>query len=66
MDVRLAGAMDGIDATVAIRAFSDPRIIFCTGSTEDPTVERIKRLKPFEILFKSVDPDLLGTALLKP
>ena len=65
MDVRLDGAKDGVDAANAIQAAIDTRIIYCTGSSETSTVKRINTDHPFEILFKPIDPQLLGEALLK-
>lgn len=65
MDVRLEGDGDGVDAAMAIEALMDTRIIYCTGSSEPSTVERINADHPFEILFKPIDPNLLGEALLR-
>lgn len=65
MDVRLDGVRDGVDAAIEIHAAIDTRIIYCTGSSEPSTVKRIEQDHPFEILFKPIDPKLLGEALLK-
>lgn len=66
MDVRLDGPKDGIDAAHEIQAAMDTRIIFCTGSSEPSTVDRINNDHPFGILFKPIDPQQLGQILLKP
>jgi DNA-binding NarL/FixJ family response regulator len=66
MDVRLDGAKDGVDAAFAIQAAINTRIIYCTGSSETSTVKRINTDHPFEVLFKPIDHQLLGEALLKP
>ena len=66
MDVRLDGARDGVDAAMAIQAEIDTRIIYCTGSSETSTVSRINSDHPFAILFKPIDPQQLGQALLRP
>lgn len=66
MDVRLDGGKDGIDAAMAIQTLMPTRIIYCTGSSETSTVSRINTDHPFEILFKPIDPQLLGEALLRP
>jgi DNA-binding NarL/FixJ family response regulator len=66
MDVRLDGPRDGVDAAMAIQALIDTRIIYCTGSSEPSTVMRIHTDHPFEILFKPIDPQLLGEALMRP
>jgi DNA-binding NarL/FixJ family response regulator len=65
MDVRLEGERDGIDAAIEIQTFAAPRIIYCTGSSETSTVNRINADHPFDILFKPVSPQLLGEALTR-
>lgn len=65
MDVRLDGKKDGIDAALAIHPVIDTRIIYCTGSSEPSTVSRIQTDHPFDVLFKPIDPKLLGEALLR-
>lgn len=65
MDVRLDGVRDGVDAAMEIQPAIDTRIIYCTGSSEPSTVKRIQQDHPFEVLFKPIDPKLLGEALLK-
>jgi DNA-binding NarL/FixJ family response regulator len=65
MDVRLDGARDGVDAAIDIHEAVDTRIIYCTGSSEPSTVARIQADHPFEVLFKPIDPQLLGEALLR-
>lgn len=65
MDVRLDGTRDGVDAALEIHASLDTRIIYCTGSSEPSTRKRIEDDHPFEVLFKPIDPKLLGEALLR-
>lgn len=65
MDVRLDGVRDGVDAAKEIHPAIDTRIIYCTGSSEPSTVKRIQADHPFDVLFKPIDPKLLGEALLK-
>lgn len=65
MDVRLDGPRDGVDAAMEIHAALDTRIIYCTGSSEPSTLKRIGEDHPFEVLFKPIDPELLGEALLR-
>jgi CheY-like chemotaxis protein len=55
--VKLAGAMDGIDAVAAIRARHDMPVIFMTAHTDPPTRARMNAVGPAEILAKPV-PDL--------
>jgi two-component system, response regulator PdtaR len=66
MDVRLNGDGDGVDAAMQVQKLIDTRIIYCTGSSEASTVARINMDHPFEILFKPIDSQLLGEALLRP
>lgn len=65
MDVRLDGEKDGVDAAMAIHPAIDTRIIYCTGSSEPSTVTRIQQDHPFDVLFKPIDPKLLGDALMR-
>jgi DNA-binding NarL/FixJ family response regulator len=61
MDVRLAGAIDGIDAAVAVAEVPGTALVFVTGNTEPTTLTRIRRLGDFPIVAKPVSPlDLLG------
>ena len=54
MDVRLAGAMDGVDAALAIHKAVGAKIIFITGSREESTQARIAMDHPTAILFKPI------------
>lgn len=54
MDVRLAGAMDGIQAAAAMREVSSCRIIFVTGYPDRATEERARTLSPLGFLKKPV------------
>jgi two-component system, response regulator PdtaR len=65
MDMRLEGEKDGVDAALVIHERIQPRIIYCTGSGEPSTINRINLDHPFEILIKPVDPAELGRALLR-
>lgn len=66
MDVRLDGARDGVDAALEIYPAVPARIIYCTGSSEPSTLDRINADHPFAVLFKPIDAKLLGEALLRP
>lgn len=65
MDVRLEGDKDGVDAAMMIHPAIDTRIIYCTGSSEPSTMDRINEDHPFEVLLKPIDAKLLGEALLR-
>ncbi|MBP7737626.1 MAG: response regulator [Spirochaetes bacterium] len=54
MDIRLAGAIDGIEAAKRIRAFSDIPIIFMTGYQSKAIEERAKALHPLGFFVKPV------------
>lgn len=64
MDVRLRGKMDGIDVAITMhQEFPDSKIIYITGSTEQSTVDRMKRDHPYRILIKPIEPDDLREAI---
>ena len=63
MDVRLEGSKDGIDAAIEICKTVNTRIIYITGSSEGPTIDRINEDHPFAILIKPIDPAELGRVL---
>jgi len=65
MDVRLEGDRDGIDAAIEICRSIETKLIYITGSSESPTIERINEDHPFAILIKPIDPAELGRALMQ-
>jgi CheY-like chemotaxis protein len=54
MDVRLSGALDGVDAALAIHQKVGAKIIFVTGSREESTQARIAMDHPSAVLFKPI------------
>lgn len=52
MDIRLKGAMDGIEAATAIRAVHDVPVIYLTAYADNPTVERARLTEPYGYLLK--------------
>ncbi len=52
MDIRLAGAIDGIEAAREIVSRHTIPIIFMTGYSDDETRERAQRLAPAAYLIK--------------
>ena len=52
MDIRLAGEIDGIDATIAIKSESDIPVIFITGFDDQSIRERAEKTKPLAFLIK--------------
>ena len=52
MDIRLDGAMDGIETAEAIRAEQDIPVIFLTAYSDDRTLERAKAAAPYGYIVK--------------
>jgi DNA-binding NarL/FixJ family response regulator len=52
MDMRLRGALDGVDASLAIHASVGSKVIFITGSQEPKTLARIGLDHATGVLFK--------------
>jgi CheY-like chemotaxis protein len=55
MDIQLAGKMDGITAAAEhISSVADVPIIFLTGYSQDPLLQRAKLVAPYGYLIKPV------------
>ena len=66
MDVRLPGAMDGIEAAGIIRARGSAAVVVITGAAADPDIRaRLKTLDGIEIVFKPVLESELQGAILR-
>ena len=52
MDIRLAGAMDGVEAAEHIRHECDLPVIYLTANSDRPTLERATRSEPFGYILK--------------
>src|SRR5262245_57782651 len=52
MDIRLAGAIDGIEAATAIQKEQDIPVIYLTSHSDKETTRRAKHTKPFGFLVK--------------
>jgi signal transduction histidine kinase len=63
MDVRLTGAMDGIDAAERIRQTRDIPIIYLTAHSDRETTRRAKTTQPFGYLVKPFKPPELRCAI---
>ncbi|HEX7498715.1 MAG TPA: PAS domain S-box protein, partial [Polyangia bacterium] len=63
MDIQLAGAMDGIDAALAIRRDTSAPVVFLTAFATEPVLQRVKQASPFGYLVKPFDPQQLETAI---
>ena len=65
MDISLEGEMDGIDAMVEIRKFSDVPVIYITGNSDPYHVERAKETNYLDYLVKPIEFDVLKESLVK-
>ena len=52
MDVRLKGAIDGIDAAAAISDRCNVPVVFLTAHSDDGTIDRAKRVSPYGYILK--------------
>jgi signal transduction histidine kinase len=52
MDVKLQGAIDGIDAADAIHQFADVPIVYLTAFADDTTLQRAKLTEPYGYILK--------------
>jgi signal transduction histidine kinase len=52
MDVRLKGAIDGIDAAAAISDRYDVPVVFLTAHSDDGTINRAKQVSPYGYILK--------------
>ncbi len=55
MDISLEGDIDGIDAMLEIRKFSDVPVIYITGNSDPYHVERAKETDPLDYLTKPIE-----------
>ena len=63
MDIRLAGAMDGIEAAECIHAVLDTPIIFVTAYADQATINRAKIAQPFGYITKPLELRELHTTI---
>lgn len=56
MDVRLQGAMDGIEAALQIHRRFDIPVVFVTAYSDEATLTRAKRTRPFGFVIKPAEP----------
>jgi CheY-like chemotaxis protein len=55
MDIRLAGALNGVEAVQQVRAFSQVPVIFMTGYPDKDTQDQAMQLQPAAYLVKPVE-----------
>ncbi len=63
MDIRLAGAMDGIDAASAIVAENEIPIVFMTGYDDSATKLRAMSLRPLGYMVKPINAKLISSTI---
>ncbi|MGN8224866.1 response regulator [Gracilimonas sp. BCB1] len=55
MDISLEGEIDGIDAMMEIRKFSDVPVIYITGNSDPHHVQRAKETEYLDYLVKPIE-----------
>lgn len=63
MDIRLRGAMSGVDAAREIRRRQGIPVIYLTAYSDEETLQRAKETEPYGYLLKPFDESDLRTAL---
>lgn len=63
MDVRLEGALDGIDAARLLREHLDLAVVFLTAYADEDTVRRATTAEPFGYVLKPFDETQLRTVV---
>lgn len=62
-DIRLEGAMDGVDAAQDIRLACDIPVVFLTAYADNETIRRARVTEPFGYLLKPFEDSQLRTAV---
>lgn len=63
MDISLEGEIDGIDAMLEIRKFSDVPVIYITGNSDPYHVERARETNYLDYLTKPIEFDDLKQSI---
>ena len=63
MDIQLSGPMDGITAAGHINKIADVPVVFLTGYSHDPLLQRAKTIMPYGYLIKPVSSRELVAAI---
>ncbi len=63
MDIRLAGAMDGIEAAQIIQEKFELPVVYLTANADLPTLDRVRGSRPFGYLLKPFDELTLTTTI---
>ncbi|MEW6529740.1 MAG: response regulator [Thermodesulfobacteriota bacterium] len=63
MDIKLAGSVDGVEASQCIHRLYDIPIVFLTAYSDEPTLQRAKTSEPFGYLVKPFSEAELRTTI---
>jgi CheY-like chemotaxis protein len=63
IDIRLQGAMDGIEAVEVIRACLDIPVLYFTALSDEETVRRAEKTQPCGYVTKPIDGHVLRTSI---
>lgn len=63
MDIRLAGEMDGIEASHIIQTQHRIPVIYLTANADRPTLDRVKASQPFGYILKPFNERALNTTI---
>ncbi len=63
MDIRISGAIDGIEAAREIQHQLDIPVVFLTAHTDEVTVDRAMTISPFGYIVKPFLPEQLQTTV---
>jgi AmiR/NasT family two-component response regulator len=63
MDIRLAGAMDGVEAAQIIQAQFQRPVVYLTANADPVTLDRVQSSRPFGYLLKPFDERTLTTTI---
>ncbi len=59
MDIKLVGRMDGVEAIIQVRSFTDVPVLYITGNSDENTRKRAYATNPVAYMVKPVDMALL-------
>lgn len=65
MDIGINGNKDGIEASSLINQKIKIPVIFITGNSDAPTLERAKKANPLLLIYKPIDENALRNELEK-
>lgn len=63
MDIRLAGEIDGVEASEQIQSRFNVPVVYLTANADRATLERVKATQPFGYILKPFDERILSTTI---